>query len=200
MISSYSANFMFNPNAMRKTIISLLLLAILISCKEVTFKTPQPAGKKALSKIPRSLQGRYLTLEDDGTPTKDTIIVTASGYSFGYFDPTERFSSDGYDAGTLSDSLVLKSYKGYYFLSVNQNPEWILRVLKPQRNGDLMFMILEDKKADFNDFLERLSLEIKIDSTTTPKETLYQITPSSNELMQLIKKGYFSSTRLVKIR
>jgi hypothetical protein len=186
---------------MRTATFALSFLLLLASCKEVTFKTPQPQGKKPLEKIPRSLHGRYLALTEEGKSSNDTIIISSNGYRFGYFDRNERaITNDNFDRGSLSDSLVLKSYKGYYFLNVNQDPEWILRVIKPEKNGDLMFMILEDKDADFNDFLQKLSLEVAIDSMTTDRETLYQISPTPGQLLGLIKKGYFSSTRLVKIR
>lgn len=174
---------------------------LLLSCKEVTFETPQPKGKKALASIPRNLQGKYLTLTDEGEPSKDTIIITSKGYRFGYFDIADRaHQNDEYEQGILSDSMVLKSYKGYYFLSLNEHPEWLLRVIHQEKNGDLMYMSLEDKNADFNEFLTRLAVEVKIDSVKTAKETLYQIDPTPSELIGLIEKGFFSKVKLKKIR
>lgn len=140
-------------------------------------------------------------LTEEGTPSRDTIIITAKGYRFGYFDPEERAAkNDEYEEGVLSDSMVLKNFKGYYFLSLNEDPEWILRVLKEEKNGDLLYMTLEDKKMEFTDYLEKLSGEIRIDSMTTEKETLYQIDPDANQLTDLIRKGYFSETRLIKVQ
>lgn len=174
---------------------------VLLGCKEVSFKEPQPRGKKELTSVPKNLQGKYLVITEDGSPSKDTVIITAKGYRFGYFDPEERaVKNDEYEEGILSDSMVLKSYKGYHFLSLNEDPEWILRVLKEEKNGDLLYMSLEDKKMEFNEYLERLSSEIRIDSMTTDKETLYQIDPDPNQLVDLIKKKFFSETRLVRVR
>jgi hypothetical protein len=188
-------------HSMNKVSIVLVLLLIM-GCKEVSFKNPQPEGKKALASVPKSLQGKYLAVTDDGNSAKDTVIITPSGYRFGYYDPAERAAkrNDKYDAGVLGDSLVLKSYKGYYFFNLNEKPEWLLRVLKQERNGDLWYMALEQKNLDFNDYLRKLSLEIQIDSMTTEKETLYQIYPTPGELIALIKKGYFSKSRLVKVK
>lgn len=179
---------------------SIIVLILLVSCKEVTFKEPQPKDKKPLTSVPKNLQGKYLVMTEEGTPSKDTVVITARGYRFGYFDPEERAAkNDQYEEGVLGDSMVLKSFKGYFFLSMNENPEWILRVLKQEKNGDILYMTLEDKKMEFNEFLERLSAEIRIDSMTTEKETLYQIDPDPNQLVDLIKKGYFSETRLIKV-
>jgi hypothetical protein len=179
----------------------LLLVLVAISCKEITFENPQPEGRKPLAGIPKSLQGKYLARTGEGDPSKDTVIITARGYRFGYYDPAERSAkNDQYEEGVLSDTLVLKSYKGYYFLNMNEKPEWLLRVLKQERNGDLMYMTLEDKNMEFNDFLQKLSLEIRIDSLTTPEETLYQIDPTPAKLVELIDKGYFSKTKLIRIR
>lgn len=179
----------------------LFSLMILVGCKEVTFKEPQPRGKNSLSSVPKSLQGIYLTLTPEGELSKDSVIVTPRGYRFGYFDQAERsMKNEGYEEGVLSDSLILKAFKGYYFLSLNENPEWLLRVLRQENNGDLIYMALEEKHANFNEYLERLSHEIRIDSVTTERETLYQIDPTPNQLINLIDKGFFSKTRLVKIK
>ena len=178
----------------------IVLSTFLLSCKEVSFKEPQPKGKKELTTVPRNLQGKFLVITDDGTPSKDTIVITSKGYRFGYFDPEERAAKNHeYEQGVLSDSMILKSYKGYYFLSLNENPEWILRVLKEEKNGDLIYMTLEDKKIEFTEYLEKLSAEIRIDSMTTEQETLYQIDPDANQLVELIKKNLFSETRLSRV-
>jgi hypothetical protein len=184
-----------------KRISFLFLILVVFSCKEISFENPQPEGRKPLASIPKSLQGKYLARTDEGDPSKDTVIITAHGYRFGYYDPAEQSAkNDQYEEGVLSDTLVLKSYKGYYFLNMNEKPEWLLRVLKQERNGDLMYMTLEDKNMDFDDFLQKLSLEIRIDSITTPEETLYQIDPTSSQMITLIEKGFFSKTKLIKVK
>lgn len=177
------------------------VLVVLYGCKEVTFKEPQPKGKKPLTSVPKNVQGKYLTLTDEGDLSKDTVVITSRGYRFGYFDAAERSAKNkNYEEGVLGDSLVLKTFKGYYFLNLNEDPEWLLRVLKQEKNGDLIYMALEEKNADFNAYLEKLSREVRIDSVTTAKETLYQIDPTPTELVDLIDKGFFSRTKLVKIK
>src|SRR3982751_1576207 len=95
-----------------------LIFFCLLACNEISFQQPQPKGKKTLSKIPSGLTGQYL-LSDPDSPATDTLFVTSDGYRVGH-NPKEK--------KTLGDSIILKCYKGYYFLNINTNPEWILRV------------------------------------------------------------------------
>jgi hypothetical protein len=184
-----------------KRLFSFCTILCLISCKEVSFENPQPEGKKELSSIPKSIRGNYLVIGENGQLSKDTVVIMANGYRFGYFDPIERKAhNEHYDAGVISDSLVVKNYRGYFFVNVNERPEWVLRILKQEKNGDLIYMALEEQDTDFNVFLEKLSSQIRIDSTTTEKETLYQIDPEPNELVKIIEMGYVSKTRLVKLK
>ena len=171
---------------MSRIFITILLVAF-TSCKEVSYKEPQPKGKPVLKEIPRELRGKYLLLEENGT-NKDTLIVSANGYYI-RADSTK---------GTLGDSLVLKKYKGYYFFNDNENPEWLLRVIKKESNGDLSYLYMDSGEQSFNDFLFELTKEIKIDSSEVGNKTLYQIDPTPKELLSLIKKGYFRKSITLK--
>lgn len=185
----------------RNILIAVFLFLIVLSCKEVTFENPQPKGRKALSSVPRSLQGKYLTLTEEGELSKDTIVITDRGYYFGYYDLADRAKkNERYEEGVLSDTMILKSYRGYYFLNFNEKPEWLLRVLKREKNGDLVYMTLEEKETGFTDFLNKLSIEVRIDSTQLEDETLYQIDPTPHKLIELIDKGFFTETKLIKIK
>lgn len=181
--------------------IGIIFLLALAGCKEIAFNEPQPKGRKSFSSIPRSLQGRYLAVEEDGSLSRDTIIVTATGYRFGYFDPKERSAHhDEYEEGVLSDSLVLKSYRGYYFLNIYEKPEWLLRVIRKEKSGDLTYMAMEQTGVDFDDYVKKLALEIRIDSVQLEDRTIYYIDPGPSELVGLIEKGFFSEARLKKIK
>lgn len=159
----------------------------LVSCKEISYKEPQPKGKAILSNIPKELRGRYLIDEGNGSST-DTLVVTSTGY----FIPSDSSKGD------LSDSLVLKKYKGYYFFNDNENPEWLLRIIKRESNGNLSYMYMDNGGKAFNEFVFEVNKEIKIDSTDFNGETLYQIDPSPKQLLGLIKKGFFRKTITLK--
>lgn len=173
---------------MKKLLILLTFLS-LIACKEISFQQPQPKGKKALSKIPGALRGKYL-LSDPDSPAKDTLFVTFDGYRVGHLEKKS----------VLGDSLVLKYYKGYYFLNINNKPEWLLRIIRQEKNGDLVYMNMEQEKNDFAGFLKRISYEIRVDSLDVNDEKLYQIDPTPKQLISFIDKGYFKKMTLKKIK
>jgi hypothetical protein len=168
-------------------LITAILVFSLFACKEISFKEPQPKGRRNLSEIPRELLGSYLLVEEKGE-NKDTLIVTKTGY----YLPSDSTK------GQLGDSLVLKKYKGYYFFNDNENPEWLLRVIKREANGDLSYMLMDPGEKPFNEFLLTLNKEIEIDSVEVNNEKLYQIDPSPKKLIFLIEKGYFKKTITLK--
>jgi hypothetical protein len=182
----------YNKNTTMKKLPQVFLTSLLIltGCKEISFKEPQPQGKKFLKAVPAELHGKYFITDEDGT-AKDTLTINSEGYIVGH-NPNEK--------ALLSDSLVLKYYKGFYFINMDRHPEWMLRVVKRQNNGDLLFMSMEDKEGNFNRLLRKLATEIRIDSTEVNGEKLFQIDPSPKELISLIKKGYFKQTELKKIK
>lgn len=171
---------------MRKLAYAWVVL-ILFSCKEISFKQPQPRGKRVLKEIPSALVGSYL-LTDDKDGSTDTLIVSSKGY---------LVASDK-KGDQLGDSLVLKKYRGYYFVNINENPEWLLRVIKQEKNGDLVYMTMDEEGTSFKDLLTKVSKEISIDSVEINGEKLYQIDPSPKQLTRLIEKGYFRKTLRMK--
>jgi hypothetical protein len=174
---------------MKSTAILVLLSIIFSACKEISFVEPQPKGKKSLNEVPSKLRGVYL-LKDEGSEDTDTLYVTRTGY---------LIASDKMQS-VLGDSLVLKKYKGYYFVNINENPEWLLRVIRQEDNGDLTYMAMDVEDGAFDGLVKDLAREVGIDSVQLEDEKLYQIDPSPKELIQLINKGYFKKTiRMQKI-
>jgi hypothetical protein len=167
-------------------LIILLILLTLASCKEISFREPQPKGKRALKEIPRDLRGEYLLVDEDDN--RDTVIVTATGYLI-RSDSTQ---------GILGDSLVLKKFKGYYFFNDNEDPEWLLRVVKVEKNGDLSYLFMDPGEKTFDQYLLELNEEIKIDSSELNGEKLYQIDPTPRQLYSLMRKGFFRKSLTMK--
>ena len=174
---------------MNRILFAFIIIAA-TSCKEISFKEAQPKGKRVLSEMPQSLRGKYLLIEENGN-NKDTLVITRQGY----------YVTGDSTKGTLGDSLVLKRYKGYYFFNDNENPEWLLRVVKQEANGDLSYLFMDSGEQSFNDYVYELNKEIQIDSFEVKGKKLYQIDPTPRQLINLIKKGYFKNTmRLTKIK
>jgi|SRR5690349_23527414 hypothetical protein len=185
---------------MTKAAFCISLFLLMSACKEVSFREPQPRGRRALASIPQKLQGRYLPYQDNGELSSDTVVITRNGYRFGYADPMPHtHHRDEYEQGVLSDSLVLKSYRGYYFLNLLEEKEWLLRVIQQQRNGDLLYLTMEQENVDFKDYIRKLSYEIPIDSVKVGEDMRYRIDPSPSKLIELIDKGFFTKTPLKKI-
>lgn len=187
-----------------KTMMKLLpaiIFMMCFGCKEITFENPQPEGRRSLNTMPKPLRGKYLATGDGGEVSKDTIIVNARGYRFGYYSPADRVHlNDSYDAGVISDTLVIRSYKDYYFVNVREGPEWLLRVIKRETNGDLTYMSMERSETDFKDYVDKLAAEIRIDSFLVEGVMVYRIDPTPHQLVGLIEKGFFSESRLVRIK
>lgn len=165
----------------------LAFACALFSCKEISYKETQPAGKKSLSGIPEKIQGSYL-LADTKDNSADTLIIDATGY----------FAASDKKKQVLGDSLQIKSYKGYYFVNINENPEWLLRIVKVQKNGDLELMSMPTDEKRFGELLRKLAREVKVDSIDFNNERLYQIDPTPKQLMTLLRKGYFSEKVIMK--
>lgn len=170
-----------------KIIPFVFVLVIFFGCKEISFREPQPKGKKPLKEIPEKLRGTYL-LAAEGDNSQDTIFVSKDGYLIAS-DKKKNF---------LGDSLVLKKFKGYYFINTNENPEWLMRVIRHEKNGDLTYMSMDVQESSFNSLLRSLSKEVPLDSSEVDGEKLYQIDPTPKQLIQLIQKGYFKNTILMK--
>jgi hypothetical protein len=83
---------------------------------------------------------------------------------------------------------------------MNEHPEWILRVLKKETNGDLIYLAMEEDDKKFNSFLKKLSAEVTTDSAVVNGEKLYQSDPTPKKIVSLIKKGYFKKTMFKKIK
>lgn len=186
---------------MNRLLIAVILLA-LCSCKEISFKEPQPRGKAALTAVPEALRGYYLPVREDGDLSKDTVVILSNGYRFGYFNTADRAGNRivKYDARILGDSLVVKLFKNYFFISFREDPEWLLRVIRQERNGDIVYMAPGQKGIDFKDYIKKLSTEVKIDSAVVNRKTIYQIDPSPQTLLKLVESGYFSRTILRKVK
>jgi len=171
---------------MKRLCFFLLLSAF--ACKEVSFKEPQPKDVRSLSQVPSKLYGNYLFTDDKGNP--DTIVISKKGF-YAKGDPKDLYA--------ISDTLVMKSYRDHYFISKNEDPEWLLRVIRQEKNGDISYMSME-YGDDFNGFLQRLTLDVRVDSSEVKGKKLYQIDPSPKELMDLMNKGYFKHVLLKKVK
>jgi len=174
----------------------IIFALLLYSCTEISYKEPQPKGVAALKKIPVKLHGRY-QLSENGMLLDDKLVVFENGYRIEPKDSTEKT-----DEFLLSDSLVLKHYKGYYFLNIRSAYSWRLRIVERKKNGDLQLLEMKnvpEDQATRQEFLDRLQAEVPVIKTEINGNPQYLIDPSPRKLLDLINKGFFENkTLLVK--
>lgn len=180
---------------MRKLLLIVIWAVLLYSCKEVSFREPQPAGVTPLMEVPKSLHGNYVGIDDKGTDT-DTLIIESWGYHF-----RDAKDKDWLGKGVISDSLVIKSYKNYYFVNFRSGDQWVLRLIRQKPGGSIEFMsipVSDDAKR--KDILKKLSKKFPVKEIQRKDDTFYQINPTRDQLMQLINEGFFVGSELVKTK
>jgi len=183
-------------NKMKPFILFIFWSASLYSCKEVSFREPQPQGVAILKELPPSIQGRYTTPDDGNDEKTDTLIVESWGYHF-----KDKNDKDWLGRGVLSDSLVIKYYKNYYFVNFKSDDQWVLRLVKQKPDGSLEFLsinIQDDSKR--KEMLRKLSKRFKVVEVQKKDDTFYQINPTAAQLLQLIDEGYFTGSTLLKVK
>lgn len=165
---------------------------MICACKELTYPEAQPKGEKNLSTIPDELHGKFVSSGTDG----DTIAIARNGI----FNPAHP--NDAKSTYILSDSLVLRKYKGYYFMNHHEHDklnEWRVVVIKRLSNGDLQTQSMTADDNKFSELIAKVSTVVPIDSSKTNHSIrLYQINPTPQQLMQLVHGGYFSDQRVWK--
>lgn len=181
---------------MRLLILVLFWSMLLYSCKEITFREPQPAGIVPLKEVPLSLRGPYATRDKTTGEIGDTLIIESWGYHF-----KDKEDNDWLGNGRLSDTLVVKFYENYYFVNFKEGDQWVLRLVKEKSPGVLEFMsidIQDDSKR--KETLRKISRKVPIKQIDRNDDTFYQINPTPTQLMALIKDGFFTGIELRKIK
>lgn len=180
----------------KNTLAFLFWSLLLYSCKEVSFPQAQPTGVTALNEVPVELRGVYQARDKKTGELGDTLIIEGWGYR-----AKDKDQKDWLTSGALSDTLVLKKYENYYFVNFRTNNQWVLRVIQREANGNLLFMSIdigEEKKE--KEVIKKLRKKYGVKESKYKSDTFYQINPTKEELVALIKEGYFSGVRLVKVR
>ncbi len=169
---------------------------LLYSCKEVSFTEAQPKGVAPLKEIPPPLRGTYQTFDKTTGEFSDTLIVESWGYHF-----KDKNDKDWLNRGVLSDTLVIKFYQNYYFVNFKSEGQWVLRLVQQEPSGDIRFLSI-DLKDDLKrkEILKKLGKKLLVKEIKTKDDTFYQINPSADQLMTLIKEGYFTGDRLNKVK
>lgn len=168
---------------------------LLYSCKEVSFREPQPSGVSKLNEVPPSLRGFYQINDAHTGSHTDTLIIESWGYRF-----TDENDKDWLGKGVMGDSLVVKFYQDYYFVNFRSGDQWILRLIRQKPSGDIEFLSidLEDENKR-KEILKILSKGYGLKEIKKNEDTFYQINPTPAQLMALVKEGYFTGSVIQKV-
>lgn len=180
---------------MQKLSLILVWTLLLYSCKEVSFREPQPAGIVPLAEVPKALQGNYVGVDDKGDDS-DTLIIESWGYHF-----RDAKDKDWLGKGVLSDSLVIKTYQSYYFVNFRTGDQWVLRLIRQKSTGGIEFLsipVSDDAKR--KDILKKLGKKFEVKEIQKKDDTFYQISPTRDQLMEMIQEGFFQGSELVKLK
>ncbi|HCR53907.1 MAG TPA: hypothetical protein DIW27_05780 [Cytophagales bacterium] len=181
---------------MKASLLILFWSLVLVSCKEISFEVPQPAGVKPLTEVPVNLRGHYLSYDERTGEESDTLIIESWGYHF-----KDVNDNDWLGSGHLSDSLVVKFYKNYYFVNFKSEGQWVLRLVRQKPSGGLEFLSIDiQDDAKRKETLKKISKKMKVKEVHHGDDTFYQIDPTPAQLMTLIKEGYFTGPELSKIK
>lgn len=181
---------------MRFSVLILFWVLLLYSCKEVSYKEAQPAEVPALKEVPANLRGTYQVYDQTTGDFSDTLIIESWGYHM-----KDKNDKDFLNKGTLSDTLVVKFYQNYYFVNFKFGNQWVLRLIKQHPDGSFEFLSIDlQDDAKGKDRLAKISKKLKITEHKRKDDTFYQIHPTREQLMKLIKDGLFTGARVTKIK
>ncbi|MBK7651150.1 MAG: hypothetical protein IPJ20_11060 [Flammeovirgaceae bacterium] len=108
------------------------------------------------------------------------------GYHF-----KDKEDTDWLGQGRLSDTLIVKQYQNYYFINFKERDQWVLRLIKQNASGSLEFMsidIQDDSRR--KEILRKISRKMTVKQFDSNDYTFYQINPTPDQLMALIKDGF----------
>lgn len=133
-------------------------------------------------------------MDDKGNDT-DTLIIESWGYHF-----KDAKDNDWLGRGVISDSLVVKFYENYYFVNFRSGDHWILRLIRQKASGSIEFLSINlEDDAKRKAILKKLGKRVSVKEVHRKDDTFYQIAPTPEQLMKLIKEGFFSGTELARV-
>lgn len=149
-----------------------------------------------MKEVPHVLRGSFVPYQTGLGESRDTLIIESWGYHF-----KDELNHNWLGQGTISDSLILKNYKDYYFINFKEGNQWVLRIIRLKSPGVLEYFSIDlSDETIRNQKLNQLKKKFRLTELKQSESTFYQIDPNPAQLMSLIKEGYFTSIELRKIK
>lgn len=152
---------------------TLLFLILLSSCVEVGFKHPQPTKAHNLNEIPKEMIDFYSNQKSDSS---------SNGIH-------ELYNSDDFDA-SLSETTILKKWKGKYFLNQKEDGLWHVFMIVPLSDNRYETYQLDGGNEQTVVLLKNITEVEEIFSDDGELESLI-LDPTNREFKKIIKSGAF---------
>jgi len=181
-----------------KPLQNLILLTSLFafcSCSNVVYHEIVPKGGKTLSSFPSELQGDWLD------PNNDTLHIFSDNYKYG----SGEDEKSSFFEGELSQNIVLKKYKGYYFLNINEEKKY-WEMIAGQVDGDKLYLLsIEmddiDQVQILNSYLHGKDAKSIKSNNSLSQDQIFIINPKDRELIKLLKNETICDTSVfIKVK
>jgi hypothetical protein len=162
------------------------MLFLLSSCVNVYFENPQPAGQPNLTEFPKKLVGLYTDAEKGDT----VVIISSDGFSMNMNDNDVKIP--------LSNKTILRKYKSWYFLNLQQESDslWTVYIVKPGKKKTLELYDFSNEEADMAKLNAITPVKKKIKSETETPSTY--INPGIEEMDKILESGLLKPTSKLK--
>ncbi|MEN8224498.1 MAG: hypothetical protein ABFS05_03980 [Bacteroidota bacterium] len=168
---------------MNKLVCGIALLLLLSSCDQVVFPEPQPGKVKALDEIPELLQGLYID------QNKDSLYVYKNSFSYAEGPPL------CYKNEPLSDSTVLKVYRGKYFFNrrirIKNEYYWLTYMLDPVDLGKRIDLYAMDP-GDIVKLAKLQEITSKLRDIENGDNNYYLFAPKKKHYKEIISDTIFT--------
>ncbi len=174
---------------MKRCLYMMLILLTFSGCDQVIFLEPQPEKVNELVEIPQTLQGTYL--DQDG----DTMYIDKQSFSYN----SAEFI--GLEEVNLSDSVVLKKYKGHYYynaaIRLEDGKYWLCYILYPEDGGSGFDLYAMDPD-DVVKLAKLQEITSKIKDIEEGDKNYYLFDPKKKDYKKIISDTIF--TKMISFR
>lgn len=155
----------------------LLLAIITVACTDVRFKEPMP------------LKGEQLTL------MPDDLVDFIKSMDPEKFEKIPDIDKD-LEMRKVPDDMVLKKWKGAYFLNYKVDSLWVILLLKQQKEGkDFLTYQLMGKNKETVAMLKEIT-DVKEHYSETGKLEYIELNPTQKEFKKIYKSNLFEYIQL----
>jgi len=168
-------------NRVFQTWLFLTTLFFVFSCIDLGFEYAQPYGRNNVSGIPDKWKGTYILEED-------TIVIS------------DNFINSLKDSLAFSDkdSLLIRKYKGWYYLNIKKSTRSYWTVLCLRERGQSLWVLTPEIESE--DSIELKPFGMRIENNNDGSIQSFVIDPKITDWKKLLKSNFFSSYELRRVK